>query len=161
MLSALNRESDRSESECSWSDSKLAGTFNIDYRHGARRRGAPRRTRRSSRAFADGLIRRGSLIFLSHHSHLSSASWLFANCRPHKAHGVNPVNASQNTVPNQRGRRKPHNFSSDKDTLWSLTSELIRPQNAKTQVSLLAVALTSLNSNVILLRGARLASCIY
>lgn len=45
-------ESDRSESECSWSDSKLAGTFNIDYRHGARPREAPRGTRRFARAFA-------------------------------------------------------------------------------------------------------------
>lgn len=49
-----------------------------------------------------------------------------------------------------------HTISTVIKTLcWSLTSELIRPQNAKRQVSLLAVLLTSLNSNVSLLKGAR------
>lgn len=65
LLCGLNRESPTApKSECSRSDSKLAGTFNIDYRHGARPRGARRGTRRFARAFAGGFLAGGSCLFL-------------------------------------------------------------------------------------------------
>lgn len=64
LLCGLNRESPTApKSECSWSDSKLAGTFNIDYRHGARPREARRGTRRFARAFAGGFLAKGEAAF--------------------------------------------------------------------------------------------------
>lgn len=69
--------------------------------------------------------------------------------------------ASQNTRPNRRGSPKRRTISPAIETLCrSSASELIRPQNAKRQVSLLAVVLASPNSNVSLPTGSQ-ASCIY